>query len=132
MKDEPDRSDSSFILHPSAFILHPSYKIEYRSAGGLAAAMPVGGQVELVGPLNWHHKRLKAEGGSMNEFRSDSSFIPQPSAFHEWDDLFDAGGDPRDFNQVAGRKGLTVSQLVKAGIAEGVARRAVGLGPLGK
>ena len=40
--------------------------IEFRSAGGLAAAMPVGGHdpsgARLVGPLNWHHKRLKAEG----------------------------------------------------------------------
>ena len=39
---------------------------------------------------------------------------------------------PRDFDQVVRRKGLTVPQLVQAGIAEGVARRAVGLGPLGK
>jgi hypothetical protein len=33
---------------------------------------------------------------------------------------------------VAKRKGLTVDQLVQAGIAEGVARRTVGLDPLWK
>ena len=110
--------------------------IEFRSAGGLAATMPVGGHdpsgARLVGPLNRHHKRRKEEGGRMSEFRSDSSFIPQPSSFHEWDDLFDGNGDPRNFDQVVKRKRLTVDQLVAAGIAEGVARRAVGLGPLGR
>jgi hypothetical protein len=85
--------------------------IEFRSAGGLAAAMPVGGQVELVGALNW---------------------LIRSAGLVSWDDLFDEGGDPRDFDQVARRKGLTAPQLVAAGIAEGVARRAVGLGPLGK
>ena len=73
--------------------------------------MPVGGQVELIGPLNW----LIRSAGLMS-----------------WDDLFDAGGDLRDFDQVVQRKGLTVDQLVAAGIAEGMARRAAGLGPLGK
>ena len=73
------------------------------SAGGLAAAM-------LVGPLNW---------------------LIRSAGLVSWEDLFDAGGDTRDFNQVVKRKGLTVSQFVAAGIAEGVARRAVGLGPLG-
>ena len=81
--------------------------IPFRTAGGLAAAMPVGGQVELVGPLNW---------------------LIRSAGLVSWDDLFDAGGDPRDFDQVVKRKGLTVEQLVKAGVAEGVARRAVGLG----
>ena len=33
---------------------------------------------------------------------------------------------------VVKRKGLTADRLVAAGVAEGVARRAVGLGPLGK
>ena len=85
--------------------------IEFRSPAGLAAAMPVGGQVALVGPLNW---------------------LIRSASLVSWDDLFDTGGDPRDFDQVVRRKGLTVDQLVEAGIAEGVARRAVGLGPMGK
>ena len=85
--------------------------IEFRSAGGLAAAMPVGGQVHLVGPLNW---------------------LIRSAGLVSWYDLFDGNGNPRDFDQVVRRKGLTVPQLVKAGIAEGVARRAVGLGPLEK
>ena len=66
---------------------------------------------ELVGPLNW---------------------LIRSAGLVSWDDLFDTGGDPRDFDQVVKRKGLTVPQLGKAGVAEGVARRAVGLGPLGK
>jgi hypothetical protein len=73
--------------------------------------MPAGGQVELVGPLNW---------------------LIRSAGLVSWEDLFDSNGDPRKFEDVVKRKGLTVSQLVKAGIAEGVARRAVGLGPLGK
>jgi hypothetical protein len=85
--------------------------IEFRSAGELAAAMPVGGQVELVGALNW---------------------LIRSAGLVSWDDLFDEGGDPRDFDQIVKRKGLTVGQLVTAGVAEGIARRAVGLGPLGK
>ena len=85
--------------------------IEFRSPAGLAAAMPVGGQVELVGPLNW---------------------LIRSAGLVSWDDLFDSNGDPRDFDQVVRRKKLTVPQLVAAGVAEGVARRAVGLGPLGK
>ena len=43
-----------------------------------------------------------------------------------WDDLFDGNGDPRDFEDVVRRKGLTPEQLRRAGIAEGVARRAGG------
>ena len=77
----------------------------------LMPAMPVGGQVGLVGPLNW---------------------LIRSAGLVSWDDLFDGNGDPRDFDQVVKRKKLTVDQLVKAGIAEGVARRAVGLGALGK
>ena len=46
--------------------------------------------------------------------------------------LLDGNGDPREFAEVVRRKGLTVAQLVQAGIAEGVARRAVGLGPIEK
>jgi hypothetical protein len=41
----------------------------------------------------------------------------QPSAFHEWDDLFDTNGGPRAFEDVVKRKGLTVVQLVAAGVA---------------
>ena len=73
--------------------------------------MPVGGQVELVGPLNW---------------------LIRSAGLVTWDDLFDGGGDSRDFDQVVKRKGLTVDQLVMAGIAEGVARQSVGLGPMGR
>ena len=54
------------------------------SAGGLAAAMPVGGQVELVGPLNW---------------------LIRSAGLVSWDDLFDAGGDPREFDQVVRGRG---------------------------
>ena len=43
-----------------------------------------------------------------------------------WDDLFDGDGDPRDFEDVVRRKGLTLEQLRRSGMAEGVARRAVG------
>jgi hypothetical protein len=43
-----------------------------------------------------------------------------------WDDLFDGNGDPRDFDNVVRRKGLTLEQLRRAGVAEGVARRAGG------
>ena len=49
-----------------------------------------------------------------------------------WDDLFDGNGNHRDFEEVVRRKGLTLEQLRRAGVAEGVARRSVGLGPLGK
>jgi hypothetical protein len=61
--------------------------IEFRSAGELAAAMPVGGQVELVGALN----RLIRSAGLVS-----------------WEDLFDGNGDPREFDDVVRRKGLTV------------------------
>ena len=77
--------------------------------------MPVGGHdpsgARLVGALNW---------------------LIRSAGLVSWDDLFNSNGDPRDFDQVVRRKGLTVDQLVKAGIAEGVARRSVGLGPLEK
>jgi hypothetical protein len=79
--------------------------IEFRSAGELAAAMPVGGQVELVGALDW---------------------LIRSAGLVSWDDLFDGNGDPRDFEDVVRRKGLTLEQLLRAGIAEGVARRSVG------
>ena len=89
--------------------------IEFRSPGGLAAAMPVGGHdpsgARLVGALNW---------------------LIRSAGLVSWEDLFDSNGDPRDFDDVVRRKKLTVPQLVKAGVAEGVARRAVGLGPMGK
>ena len=73
--------------------------------------MPVGGQVELVGALNW---------------------LIRSAGLVSWSDLFDEGGDPRDFDQVVRRKGLKADQLIDAGVAESVARRAVGLGPMGK
>ena len=38
----------------------------------------------------------------------------------------------RDFDLVVRSKGLTVAQLLGAGIPEAIARRAVGLGPMGK
>ena len=44
----------------------------------------------------------------------------------------DGNGDPRDFEDVVRRKGLTPEQLRRAGVAEGVARRAGGLGPPGR
>ena len=69
--------------------------------------MPVGGQVELIGALNW---------------------LIRSAGLVSWEDLFDAGGDPRDFDDVVRRKGLTLEQLRRASVAEGVARRAVGLG----
>ncbi len=64
--------------------------------------MPVGGQVELVGALNW---------------------LIRSAGLVSWDDLFDGNGDPRDFEDVVRRKGLTLEQLRRAGVAEGVARR---------
>ncbi len=77
--------------------------------------MPVGGHdpsgARLVGALNW---------------------LIRSAGLVSWDDLFDGGGDPRGFEDVVRRKGLTLEQLRRAGIAEGVARRAVGLGPPGK
>ena len=79
--------------------------IEFRDAGGLAEAMPVGGQVELVGALNW---------------------LIRSAGLVSWEDLFDGNGDPRDFEDVVRRKGLTLEQLRRAGVAAGVARRAVG------
>jgi hypothetical protein len=79
--------------------------IEFRSAGGLAEAMPVGGQVELVGALNW---------------------LIRSAGLVSWDDLFDGNGDPREFEEVVRRKGLTLEPLRRAGVAEGVARRAGG------
>jgi hypothetical protein len=56
--------------------------IEFRSAGELAAAMPVGGQVELVGALNW---------------------MIRSAGLVSWEDLFDGHGDPRDFDDVVRR-----------------------------
>jgi hypothetical protein len=85
--------------------------LDFAAPALLAAAMPVGGQVELVGALNW---------------------LIRSAGLVTWDDLFDEGGDSRDFDQVVKRKGLTVDQLVTAGVAEGIARRSVGLGTLGK
>jgi hypothetical protein len=85
--------------------------LPFRSVPEAVAELPVGDQVHLVGALCW---------------------LIQSAGLVTWYDLFDGNGDPREFDQVVWRKGLTVPQLVQAGIAEGVARRAVGLGPLGK
>jgi hypothetical protein len=79
--------------------------LDFAAPALLAAAMPVGGQVELVGALNW---------------------LIRSAGLVSWDDLFDGNGDPRDFDDVVRRKGLTLEQLRRAGVAEGVARRAVG------
>ena len=65
-------------------------------------AIPVGGQVGLVGPPNW---------------------MIRLTGLVSWDDLFD---------DVVSRKGLTLEQLRRAGGAEGLAQRAVGPGPLGR
>ena len=65
--------------------------IEFRSAGGLAAAMPVGGQVEFIGPLNW---------------------LIRSAGLVSWEDLSQTGGDPRDFGQVIRRNRLAVPQFV--------------------
>ena len=70
-----------------------------------------GGQVELVGPLNW---------------------LIRSAGLVSWEDLFDGNGEPRDFEDVVRRKGLTLEQLGRAGVAEGVARRAGGPGPMGR
>jgi hypothetical protein len=85
--------------------------LDFAAPSLLMPAMPVGGQVELVGTLNW---------------------LIRSAGLVSWEDLFDEGGDPRDFEDVVRRKGLTLEQLRRAGVAEGVARRAGGLGPLGK
>ena len=85
--------------------------LPFRSVPETVSDLSVGDQVHLVGALCWMIRR---------------------AGLVTWYDLFDTNGDPRDFDQVVKRKGLTVDQLVKAGIAEGVALRAVGLGPLGK
>jgi hypothetical protein len=46
--------------------------------------------------------------------------------------LFDGNGEVLDFDLVVRRKGLRLDQLLGAGIPEAIARRAVGLGPLGR
>ena len=60
--------------------------------------MPVGGQVELVGALNW---------------------LIRSAGLVSWDDLFDGDGDPRDFEDVVRRKGLTLEQLSPGGRRRG-------------
>jgi hypothetical protein len=71
--------------------------------------------------------------------RSRGSSI-QPDTEERWflsgcyrnPDLFDGNGEVRDFDLVVRRKGLTVAQLLGAGIPEAIARRAVGPGPMGE
>ena len=79
--------------------------VAFAASSLLMTAMPVGGQVELVGPLNW---------------------LIRSAGLVSWEDLFDGNGDPRDFEDVVRRKGLTREQLRRAGVAEDVARRAGG------
>jgi hypothetical protein len=62
-------------------------------------------QVELVGAACWLLRQAKLVS---------------------WDDLFTEGGDPRDFDRVVRAKGPAFEQLVAAGVAEAVARRAGG------
>ena len=85
--------------------------LPFRSVPEAVADLPVGDQVHLVGPMCW---------------------MIQRAGLVTWYDLFDSNGYPATSTRSSRRKGLTVPQLVAAGIAEGVARRAVGLGPLGK
>jgi hypothetical protein len=69
------------------------------------------GQVRVVGlPCWWLHR----------------------SGLVSWSDLFDGNGEVQDFDLVVRRKGLSLEQLLGAGIPEAIARRSVGLGPLGK
>jgi hypothetical protein len=78
---------------------------------GLMPRLGGPGQVRVVGLPSWWLERAGLVG---------------------WSDLFDGNGEVRDFDLVVRRKGLTVAQLLGAGIPEAIARRAVGLGPLGK
>jgi hypothetical protein len=54
------------------------------------------------------------------------------SGLVSWSDLFDGNGEVQDFDLVVRRKGLSLEQLLGAGIPAAIARRAGGLGPLGK
>jgi hypothetical protein len=56
----------------------------------------------------------------------------QRAGLVSWSDLFAGDGEVRDFDLVVRRKGLTLDQLLGAGIPEALARRPVGLGPLGR
>ena len=115
---QPGGQAGPHCLLPTAYYLLPSEctqqpilpggraPLAFAAPSLLAAAMPVGGQVELVGALNW---------------------LIRSAGLVSWEDLFDGNGDPRDFEDVVRRKGLTVEQLRRAGVAEGVARRAGGL-----
>jgi hypothetical protein len=69
------------------------------------------GQVRVVGlPSWWLHR----------------------SGLVSWSDLFDGNGEVLDFDLVVKRKGLSLDQLLGAGIPESLAHRSVGLGPLGR
>jgi hypothetical protein len=78
---------------------------------GLMPRLSGPGQVRVVGLPSWWLER---------------------AGLVEWSDLFDGHGEVRDFDLVVRRQGLTVAQLLGAGIPEAIARRAVGLGPMGK
>ena len=56
----------------------------------------------------------------------------QRAGLVRWSDLFDGDGEVLGFDLVVKRKGLMLDQLLGAGIPESIARRAVGLGPLGR
>ena len=78
---------------------------------GLMPRLSGAGQVRVVGlPSWWLHR----------------------SGLVSWSDLFDGNGEVLDFDLVVKRKGLSLDQLLGAGIPGAIARRAVGLGPLRK
>jgi hypothetical protein len=78
---------------------------------GLMPRLSGPGQVRVVGLPSWWLQR---------------------AGLVSWSDLFDGNGVVQDFDLVVKWKGLTVDQLLGAGIPEAIARRAVGLGPLGR
>jgi hypothetical protein len=83
----------------------------FSDLAGLMPRLSGPGQVRVVGlPSWWLHR----------------------SGLVSWSDLFDGHGEVLDFDLVVKRKGLTVDQLLGAGIPEAIARRAVGLGLLGR
>ena len=80
--------------------------------------------------LHWSVAGWRVAGGGQRPGRPADRSLPHPppATRHEdeWEDLFDGNGDPRDFDDVVKCKGLAPEQLRRAGVAEGVARRAGG------
>ena len=74
-------------------------------------------------PAGWPRRCRSAARSSWS---GALNWLIRSAGLVSWDDLFDGDGDPREFDDVVRRKGLTVEQLRRAGVAEGVARRAVG------